>query len=164
MELILPKFGLFFWTVVIFLTLFIILRKAAWKPILKGLREREQGIADALAAADKAREELGALSAKNEELLKQAVAERNAIVKEANDYKAKVMAEARDAAHAESAKIVAEARAQIQADKMAAITEIKNLSGSLAVEIAEKILKKELADRNAQMAYAQRLLDNVNIN
>jgi F-type H+-transporting ATPase subunit b len=142
--------GLFIWQTVLFLALLFLLRKYAWKPILSAVDEREEGIKGALDAADKAKQEMQALNADNERILREAKAERDAILKEAREIKEGIVADAKAQATAEADKVMASAREQINNEKMAAITELKNQVAELSIDIAEKVLKSELKDNDKQ--------------
>jgi len=164
MDLLTPELGLFFWTLIAFLAVFFILKKFAWGVILKSLNERETGIAESIAAADRVRKEMGEMKNENEKLMAQAREERAAMLKEAKETRDRIVNEAKDAAKAEANKIVADAQLQIQQQKMAALTEVKNEIGNLAVEVAEKILRKQLSGVDAQSAYAELLSENAKLN
>lgn len=142
--------GLFVWQTVLFLALLFLLRKYAWKPILSAVEEREEGIKGALDAADNAKKEMEALNADNERILREAKAERDSILKEAREIKDTIIAEAKTQATEEADKVMASAREQINNEKMAAITELKNQVADLSIDIAEKILKSELKDDSKQ--------------
>ena len=142
--------GLFVWQTVLFLALLFLLRKYAWKPILSAVEEREEGIKGALDAADNAKKEMEALNADNERVLREAKAERDSILKEAREIKDTIIAEAKAQATEEADKVMASAREQINNEKMAAITELKNQVADLSIDIAEKILKSELKDDSKQ--------------
>ena len=142
--------GLFIWQTVLFLTLLFLLRKYAWKPILGAVEEREEGIKSALEAADNAKKEMEALNADNERILREAKAERDAILKEAREIKDVIIAEAKTQATVEADKVLTSAREQINNEKLAAITELKNQVADLSIDIAEKILKTELKDNDRQ--------------
>lgn len=142
--------GLFVWQTVLFLALLFLLRKYAWKPILSAVEEREEGIKSALDAADNAKNEMEALNADNERILREAKAERDAILKEAREIKDGIIAEAKAQATVEADKVMSSAREQINNEKMAAITELKNQVADLSIDIAEKILKSELKDNTKQ--------------
>ena len=142
--------GLFVWQTVLFLALLFLLRKYAWKPILSAVEEREEGIKSALDAADNAKKEMEALNADNERILLEAKAERDAILKEAREIKDGIIAEAKAQATVEADKVMSSAREQINNEKMAAITELKNQVADLSIDIAEKILKSELKDNTKQ--------------
>lgn len=164
MELLLPGIGLIFWTLIAFLVVFIILKKYAWKPILTSLKERETGIASAIASAESMRAEMALMKNENEALLAQARDERANMIKEAKDTGAKMISEAKDKARNEYDRIVAEAQLAIQQQKNAALTEVKNQVGNLVIEVSEKILRRELANRNEQEKYIQQQAEIVNLN
>ena len=155
--------GLFVWQTVLFLALLFLLRKYAWKPILTAVEEREEGIKSALDAADNAKKEMEALNADNEKILREAKAERDSILKEARELKDGIIAEAKTQASEEADKVMASAREQINNEKMAAITELKNQVASLSVDIAEKILKSELKDDNKQKEMVNSVLEEASI-
>ena len=150
MELVTPEIGLIFWTTIVFLLLLIVLKKYAWKPILAAVDERNKSIEDALKAADKAKKEMLALNTDNERILIQAKKERDALLKEGREIKDNIIAEAKDKAKLESDKILITAKEQINNEKMKAITELKNQVAEMSIDIAEKILKSELSDKNKQ--------------
>ena len=142
--------GLFVWQTVLFLALLFLLRKYAWKPILSAVEEREEGIKNALEAADNAKKEMEALNADNERILREAKAERDNILKEAREIKETIITEAKTQATEEADKVIASAREQINNEKLAAITELKNQVADLSIDIAEKVLKSELKDADKQ--------------
>lgn len=156
--------GLFFWQTLLFLLLLFVLRKFAWKPILKAVEDREQGIEEALKAAQNARAEMQNLQADNERVLREARAERDAILKEAREIKDKTIAEAKGAAKEEAEKIISSARAQIENEKMAAITELKNQVADLSIDIAERILRSELKDEARQRELVGQVLQDTKLN
>lgn len=164
MDLLTPELGLFIWTLIAFLAVFFILKKFAWGPILKSLNERETGIAESIASADRVRKEMAQMQNENEKLMIQAREERASMLKEAQETKDRIVNEAKDAAKAEANKIIADAQQQIQQQKNAALTEVKNEIGKLAVEVAEKVLRKQLSTSDAQSAYASLLADDVKLN
>ncbi len=164
MDLIIPSEGLLFWTSLVFLILLVLLRKFAWKPILGAVQTREENIANALNAAKEAEEKMSALTAQNEELLKQAREERDVILREAKEAKESIVAEAKDVAQKEADRILVAANEQIANERMKAVTELKNQVGKLSLEIAEKILKSELDDKSKQEALVSNLVDDVNLN
>ena len=150
MELVTPEIGLIFWTTVVFSLLLLVLKKYAWKPILSAVDERNKSIEDALKAADKAKEEMLSLNADNERILMEAKKERDILLKEGREIKDNIIAEAKDKAKIESDKILITAKEQINNEKMKAITELKNQVAEMSIDIAEKILKSELSDKNKQ--------------
>jgi F-type H+-transporting ATPase subunit b len=164
MELLTPDFGLFFWTLLAFLTVFFILRKFAWKPIISSLGEREKGIADSIATAERVKGEMSQLKSENEKLLAQAREERSQMLKEAKEMKDRIIGEAKEQAKTEANKIIIDAQAQIIQQKNAALTEVKNEIGSLALNVAEKILRKQLNSAEGQESYMKMLAEDIKLN
>lgn len=162
MSLILPDLGLLFWTTVIFLLFWFLMGKFAFKPIVKAIKDREQSIDDALSAADKAKTEMQQLQSDNAALLKEAREESAKILKEAKDVKESVIAEAHNKAKEEAAKIVAAAKIEIDAQKKAALAEVKNEVSKLSLEIAQKVLGRELDTAKDQQTYINSLVDKMN--
>ena len=164
MKLLLPEFGLLIWTLVAFLVVFWILGKFAWPAIVKGLKDRETGIADSLATAERVRAEMAQLKSENEALLVQAREERATMLKEARDTRDKLLNEAKEQAKAAAEKIISDAQSAIERNKMAALIEVKNEIGILVVGITEKILRRELEDKTAQEKYIKQLAEEVKLN
>jgi F-type H+-transporting ATPase subunit b len=164
MDLLIPSFGLLIWTLLAFLIVLFILKKYAWKPILNSLKERETGIADSLATAERVRAEMAQLKNENEELLAKAREERAQMLKEARDIKEKIIGEAKEQAKLESSKILTDAQAAIEQQKMAALTEVKNQVGNLVIEVSEKILRRELINKAEQENYIRQLSNEVKLN
>ena len=164
MQLLSPGLGLLVWTFVAFLLVFFILKKFAWKPILETLKERETGIAEAIASADKIKTEMAALTNENEALLAQAREERAVLIKEAKETANKMVSDAKEKARSEYDRIVADAQSAITQQKNAALTDVKNQVGSLVIEVAEKVLRRELANKAEQEAYAKSLAEKINLN
>lgn len=163
MKLLTPEFGLIIWTLVAFLLVFFILAKFAWPAIMKGLKEREQTIADSLATAEKVKAEMAQMKSENEALLAKAREERAQMIKEARETKDKMINDAREQAKTEANRIVAEAQQQINAQKMAAITEVKNEVGKLVLEVSQKVLRKELSTPEAQEKHINDLMNEINL-
>ena len=164
MELVTPGIGLLFWQTLTFLIVLFLLSKFAWKPIMAALRERESSIENALSMAEKAKLEMQALKAGNEKLLAEARAERDRILKDASDASNQMIEAAKTKATEESNRMIAQAREAVSNEKRAAIAEIKNLAGSLSVEIAEQLLKRELTDANAQKQLVSQYMKEVTLN
>ncbi|MDQ3110454.1 MAG: F0F1 ATP synthase subunit B [Bacteroidota bacterium] len=164
MQLVMPDTGLLIWMMITFLIVLILLRKFAWKPILKMIKDREDSIDGALKSAENAKLEMQNLKSDNEKILAQARNERDMMMKEARDMKDNIVGEAKGKAKEEADKILASAREAIQNEKMAAITELKNQVALLSVEIAEKILKRELSDENKQKDLIGDLLKDTKLN
>lgn len=164
MELLTPSFGLFFWTLLAFLIVFFVLRKFAWGPILSSLSQREKGIAESLETAQRVRAEMAQLKNENEDLMARAREERGAMLKEAREMKDKIINEAKEQAKIEANKIILDAQQAINAQKMAAITEVKNGVGKMVIEITEKMLRRELSNRETQEAHINDLVQEVKLN
>lgn len=156
--------GLFFWQLLLFIVLLFVLRKYAWKPILGAVEDREKSIEDALAQADKAREEMQKLQSDNERILAEARAERDTILKEAREIKDKMIGDAKSEASAQAENIISSAKEQIKNEKMAAITDLKNQVAEMSIEIAELVLRKELEDKAKQSELVKDQLDNFKMN
>ena len=142
--------GLFFWQSLLFIALILLLKKFAWGPILTAVEEREDGITDALEAAEKAKAEMQALNADNERILAEARIERDALLKEAREIKEGIVNDAKELANTEADKILTAAKDQINNEKMKAMTELKNTVAILSIDIAEKVLRSELSDKKKQ--------------
>ena len=159
-----PDPGLLIWTTIIFGLFWFLMSRFAFKHIAASLKQRETDIQNALDEAKKAREEMSNLKAENETLLAQAREERTQILKEAKEAKDEIIAEAKERANTEYKRKVESAIQDIENQKMAAMVMLKNQAGQLAVEIAEKVLRKELADKTAQEAYAKSLAETIKLN
>jgi F-type H+-transporting ATPase subunit b len=164
MELITPSIGLVFWTTIVFVLLIILLTKFAWKPILATIKERENSIEQALNAAENAKKEMQKLQADNEKFMREARAERDAIVKDAKETENKMIEDAKNNAKVEAEKVLAAAHHAIELEKSAAISELKLHVASLSIEIAEKIVRTELASDDKQKALATKLAEDINLN
>lgn len=164
MGLLTPDFGLFFWTLIAFLLVLFILGKFAWKPILNSLSERENSIASSLATAEKARQEMANLKSENEALLQKAREERSVMLKDAKETAEKLISDAQNKAKSEYERIVSDAQIAITQQKNAALTDVKNQVGSLVIEVAEKVIRKQLANKGEQEALIADLVDNVKMN
>ena len=164
MDLLTPELGLFVWTLVAFLAVFFILRKFAWKPILNALSERETGIADSIASAERLKKEMSQMQAENEKIMADAREKRSQILKEAKEEYERIIGRTKEDTKAIADKMMADAQQQIHQQKMAALTEVKNEIGKLAVEVAEKVLRKQLATTAAQNDYAQLLAEEIKMN
>ncbi|MGI9652490.1 F0F1 ATP synthase subunit B [Chryseobacterium sp. RLHN22] len=164
MELLTPSIGNIFWTAVVFLLLVVLLRSFAWKPILSAVKTREDNIQDALNQAKLAKKEMETLKSDNERIMREAKIERDAILKEAREIKDRIVAEAKEAAKSEGDKLIEAARQTINAEKNAAMADIKSQIGTLSVNIAESILKQKLDNTEAQNELVQNYLNKSNLN
>ncbi|HPQ20852.1 MAG TPA: F0F1 ATP synthase subunit B [Saprospiraceae bacterium] len=159
-----PSPGLVFWTVIIFVLFWWIMGKFAFTPIAKALEKREGDIQDALDQAKKAKEEMANMKYENEKLLAEAREERSKILQEAKDIKNQIVNEAKDKAKEEASRIVASAKTEIDNQKKAALVEVKNQVGNMALEIAEKVIKKQLAGNQEQESLVKSMVDDMNLN
>lgn len=162
--LLTPAAGVVIWTTIAFLTVLFILRKFAWKPILKGLKDREESIDNALSAAERARNEMANLQADNERLLQEARVERDRILKEARDMRDSMVNDAKGKAQEEADRMIASAREAIANEKNRAVAELKNQIANLSIEIAEKLLRQNLSGEAANQELAEKLADDVKLN
>jgi F-type H+-transporting ATPase subunit b len=162
--LISPGLGVFVWMLVAFAILVFILAKFGWPVVLKTLNEREKSINDALGAAEKAKEEMRHLEAHNEDLLKEAKAERDTMLRNARQTSEKIIEEARGKATEEADRIVAGARESIQYEKLKAMHDLKNEIANLSIEIAEKLIKNELSDKKKANDLISRELEDTHLN
>jgi F-type H+-transporting ATPase subunit b len=158
------SFGLFFWQAAILIILLVLLAKFAWKPIMNAITEREAGIVAALAAAEAARKEMQNLQADNQRVFQEARAERDTMLKEAREIKEKMIADAKSEAEAQGAKMIEQAKATITSEKNAAVADIKNQVAGLSLEIAEKLLKNALSNRETQTELVEKMLADVKLN
>src|SRR5690606_31357392 len=158
------SFGLFIWQIVLFILIVLLLKKFAWKPILDTVNQREDSINNALRSAEEAKKEMQNLKADNEKLLAEARAERDMMIKEAREIKDKMIADAKNEAQAQGAKMIEQAKATIEGEKNAALAELKSQVSSLSVEIAEKLLKNELSDKENQTKLVEKMLGDVKLN
>lgn len=164
MELVTPEIGLVFWTALSFLILFFLLARFAWKPIMSAIGERERSIEDALFKAEAAKDEMARLTNENEQLLKQARAERDLILKEAKQVKDQIISEAKEAAHIEGNKLIEKAKIEINSQKAIAMADVKNQISTLSLDIAEKVLRKQFEDKQKQDVLVADLLKEVKLN
>jgi len=152
------SFGLFFWQLLIFIFLVLLLKKFAWKPILDTVNERESSIKDALSEADKARNEMAFIQESNKKVLKEAIAEREALLKDARNTGDEIVALAKTDATIEANKIISQAQEAIQNEKRAAVNELKNQVAQISLEIAEKVIDAELDNNVKQAQLVDKLL------
>ncbi|CAM3927256.1 MULTISPECIES: F0F1 ATP synthase subunit B [Flavobacterium] len=163
MNLTAPE-SLIFWTSIIFIVFFILLRKFAWKPILGAVKGREDSINEALSSAETARREMQNLTAENERILQEARLERDSLLKEAREMREKMIADSKADAQAEGARMIEQAKTAILAEKNAAMAELKSQVSSLSLSIAEKVLKDELSNKEAQTKLIENMLGDVKLN
>ncbi len=159
-----PEPGMLIWTTIIFLLFWFILGKLAFKPIGEALKSRENSIQSALDEAKNARLEMEHLKSENDKILAEAREERSKMLKEAKETKESIIAEARNKAKEDAQKIVASAMSEIDNQKKAALEEVKNMAGMMAIEIAEKVIKKELKGNAEQEAFVNTLVNDIKLN
>lgn len=158
------SFGLFFWQLLIFVGLIFLLKKFAWKPILDAVNEREEGIKTALLSAENARKEMQNLQSDNQRILQEARMERDTMMKEAREIKEKMIADSKNEAQAQGQKMIEQAKAAIASEKNAAMAELKLQVSTLSLEIAEKLLKDELSNKDAQIKLVEKMLGDTKLN
>jgi F-type H+-transporting ATPase subunit b len=166
MEQLLNDFspGLFIVQTILFLLLIFLMVKFAWKPILNSLNDREEGIKTALDAAENAKKEMENLSADNERLLKEARIEREALLKEAREMKDKIISDATNEAQDKAGKMIEQAQAAIETEKKAAMAELKSHVAGLSIEIAEKVVREELSNKDKQLKLVEEMLGETKLN
>jgi F-type H+-transporting ATPase subunit b len=164
MDLLIPDPGLFIWQVIIFLALVLLLRTLAWKPILSSLKERETSIQQALDSAEKAKEEMTKLQAGNEQLLRQAREERDKIIREARDAANRLIDTAQTEAKKSADKLIEDAKAVINTEKAAALRDVKEQVALFSLQIAEKLIKKNLSSDQAQKDLVSEYLKETKLN
>ena len=164
MDLLTPGTGLFVWQLITFLGLFFILAKFAWKPILGSLKEREESIQKALDSAEQAKQEMASLKSDNEKLLKEAREERDRILRDARTASNQLQEEAQNNAKKTADKIIADAKSIINTEKQAALNDIKAQVAMFSLEIAEKLIKKNLSDDKSQKELTETLIKDLKLN
>jgi F-type H+-transporting ATPase subunit b len=164
MQLLTPGVGLIIWQLFVFVLLFFLLAKLAWKPILNSLKEREQSIHEALSTAENARLEMARLKSDNEKLLKEAREERDKILREAREVSNRLKEEAQQEAKKSADKIVEDARAAINIEKQAALKEVRVQVAMFSLDIAEKLIKKNLSGDKAQKELVDEYIKDIKVN
>lgn len=161
MSLITPDFGLLFWMTIVFLVVLGILWKFGFPTIIKMVNERKEYIDESLRQAHSAREKMAKIQEESEAILKEAREAKAQLVKEGSDAKNQIIAEAQSAARDEGNRLIAEAKKNIDAEKAAAIREIRAQVAELSVKIAEKVVRQNIASDKQQMTLIDKLLDEV---
>ena len=162
--LVSPGLGVIVWMLIAFGILAFILMKWGWPVILKALNDREKAINDALGAAEKTKAEMAQLKAHNEDLLKEAKVQRDEILRNARLTSEQIIEDARQRATVEADRIVENARENINYEKLKAMHDLKNQIATLSIEIAEKLVKSELSDREKATNFVTRELENAKFN
>ena len=161
MSLLLPDAGLLFWMTLVFLVVFFILWKWGFPSIIKMVNERKEYIDESLAKAEEANLRLANIQKQGEELLMEAREKQAQILREASETRDTIVGQAQEKARDESARILSEAKAEIENQKQAAIRDIRSQVAELSVQIAEKILRKQLSTSAEQSQLIDSLLDEV---
>ena len=156
--------GLFIMQTILFVGLIFLLKKFAWKPILDAVNEREEGIKNALLSAENAKKEMQDLQADNQRILQEARVERDSMLKEAREIKEKMVNDAKTEAQVAGQKMIEQAKASIESEKNAAMAELKAQVSTLSLDIAEKLLKEELSNKEAQTKLVEKMLGDVKLN
>ncbi|PVX50915.1 ATP synthase F0 subcomplex B subunit [Balneicella halophila] len=159
-----PGIGLIFWFSIAIIILIVLLKKFAWKPILKAIHQRNNAIDKAMSAAVDARAEVDKMKAKNEQIIQQAKLEKEAILKEAKLTSEKIVAASKDKATEEANRILAEAQKRITQERLAAVQDMKSQVAEHAVDIAEKILKDSMQKPAVQDQYLSSLMNDIELN
>jgi F-type H+-transporting ATPase subunit b len=141
-----PNTGLMFWTVLIFFALFFVLKRFAFPPILASVEAREKALEDAINAAKRDREEAAQLLAQHRAALDASRSEAQKLIAEAREAAERVRSELVEQAHAEQAAMLSRARAEIESEKVKAISELRREAVELAIVGAEKVIEKNLDD------------------
>ncbi len=162
--LVSPGIGVIFWMIIAFGILAFILMKWGWPVILKSLNEREKAISDALNAAEETKKQMAQLQAKNDDLLKEAKQQRDEILRNARLTSEQIIEDARAKATVEADRIVENARENINYEKLKAMHDLKNQIANLSIEIAEKLIKEELSDKEKANDLVSRELQNAKLN
>ena len=164
MDLVTPGFGLVFWTTITFIFLLLILKKYAWKPILNSVEERSKKIEESLKAAELAKKEMENLHAENKKIIEEAKEEKKKILAEAYQANHEIIHQAKAEAQEEADRILEHARQTIESEKNIALNEIKHLMADLSIDIAKKVLKRELSDEAKQKEYIDTILKDIKLN
>lgn len=163
-DLLLPSTGLLFWQLIIFLGLFFVLAKFAWKPILSGLKEREESIQTALDSAERAKADMAALQAGNEKLLKEARDERDKILRDARQAANLLQEQIQTEAKKNADRLIADARAVINTEKQAALRDVKQQVALFSLQVAERLMKKNLESDKAQKDLIDGYIKDIKLN
>ncbi len=163
MSLITPDFGLFFWMVLAFGVVAFVLAKFAWRPILAALHAREGRIAEALGKAEQAQGEIVRLEAQQRQMMSDAQRDRDAVVKEAQALRARILEEASQEAREQASRYMSKAREEMQRTLEDERARLRRESVSLVLTVAERVLRERLADNQEQRAHVERLLKELEV-
>lgn len=161
MSIINPDFGLLFWMAIVFLVVLFILWRWGFPVIIKMTNDRKAYIDDSLRKAHEANAKLANVKAESETILQETRGKQANILKEANTMRDDIVEKAQSKAKEEGNRLLSEAKAEIENQKQAAMNEIRAQVAELSVQVATKILMKELNSEDKQMEMIDRLLDEV---
>ena len=164
MQLLTPGVGLIIWQTIVFILLFLLLAKLAWRPIINSLKDRERSIQEPLDTAEKPRHEMSHLRADNERLLNEAREERDRILREAREIAVKMPEDGQAEARKASDKIIEDARAAINVEKQAALRDVRVQVAMFSLEIAEKLMRKNLSNDKAQKELVETYVKDLKVN
>ena len=164
MDLLIPRSGLLFWMSLTFLVVLCVLWKWGFPVIVNMVAERKAFIDDSLQKAREANERLANIQKEGESILQEAREKQALILKDAAATRDSIVEKAQQKAREESVRMLEEARNEIENEKQAAISEIRNQVAKLSILIAEKVVRKNLSDDKAQMELIDRMLDDVSSN
>ena len=156
-----PDFGLLFWMLVAFIIVLIILSKFGFPAITNMVEQRKNFIDESLKNARAANEKLAGIQSESERVLREAREKQAEILKEAVATREAIVKEAKSKAETEGAKILEEAKAQIQVEKANALQDIRSQVADLSIQIAEKIVRQKIEKDNAQESVINGILDDV---
>ena len=163
MNLVTPDFGLIFWTSIVFIILLLILKKFAWKPIIENVDARNTKIKNALMSAEEAEKRMINLHSKNDEIIKKTLLERDILIKEAKEISNKIISDAKNEGNKKKEQIIKNANEKIKNDEAALKADFNNQVGMLSIEIAKKILSKELSEQNTHQNLIADMIKNMKI-
>ena len=163
MDLLIPSTGLLFWMCITFFIVYALLRKFGFPAIVGMVNERKQFIDDSLRKAQEANEKLANIQKEGESIIREARDKQSQMLKEATATRDAIIEKAQTQAKGEAARLIADAKAQIEAEKASAIREIRAEMAQLSVQVAEKVVRKNLADDASQMELIDKLLDEVSV-
>ena len=161
MELFTPDFGLVFWMFVAFLLLFLALRKWAWPVIIKSIDERADLIDRGVEYAQNAKEQLDGARKEAERYIAEAQKQQAEILRDAAKIKTQIIEEARNEASVEAKKVMDAAKLSIEQSRKEAELQFRNEVSKFSIEIAEKMLRKQMASDEAQTELVNKLLDEI---
>jgi F-type H+-transporting ATPase subunit b len=161
---LIPEVGTVIWMAIIFFIVVFIMGKFAWKPLIKALDDREKTITDSLTAAEEARALLKDLEKEKELIRNESKRERDLLIKEGNELKERIIAEAVEKARIEAERVITHAQETIRIEREAGYMEIKAQIANLSVEIASKIIESEMTDMNKHEKLVTKMVNDIKLN